>query len=149
MTVRGRAVSYGSIGLLVLATVAAAVVSSASGASANTAVVRAWHGVQAGPRTPVSDPHQEAAIVEARGLLGRQRSGPGWTPASSPATHVMAAPFSAPATPNLVDLYELWTVQSTVAAVRSWTVTHPPAGSREAGSGTTVGGTGLLDDSVT
>jgi hypothetical protein len=52
---------------------------------------------------------------------------PGWVPVSSPPTASLATPDSAPATSNLVDLYQLWTTSGTWQTVRAWVSAHPPS----------------------
>jgi hypothetical protein len=126
--------SYAPLAILVITTVGAAGVSTAT-APTQTAP-RQWtsHAWQA--TRPVSDPNEDAATNDAQGLLGLVHVAPGWAPAASAPTPWLTQPVSDPATPNLVDRYQLWTTPGTVEAVQAWVGAHPPTGSRPAGSAT-------------
>ncbi len=61
---------------------------------------------------------------------------------------MLARPVAAPATPNLVDAYRLWTTPDPWQAVESWLSAHPPSGGSPSGSGT-AGGDGTVEESDT
>jgi hypothetical protein len=134
MTLGRKVLLWAPIGFLVVATVAAAGVSVASGRTANT--IREWQGVSQGNPSLVPDPNKAAAVSEGQRLIGIVTVPPDWTPASRPPAKFLDTPGQYPATSNLVDQYEWWTAHGTEGAVQGWIAAHPPKGSILNESGT-------------
>lgn len=147
MTARFRPLTYVPLAILVLGTVAAAAVSVA--AAPSSAVPLTWHGPGPSTSTSASDPDQALAGSEARRLLGLVSPDPDWAATSSPPTPSLATPTAFPATPDLVDEYQLWTTSGPLAAVRAWVSAHPPTGSTPAGSGSSSQNGKQIETNVT
>ncbi|HLM97087.1 MAG TPA: hypothetical protein VK283_12280 [Acidimicrobiales bacterium] len=148
MTTRFRASAYVPIAILVTATGLAAVASLATTAARHAPL--AWHEPGSPPATSESDPNAAAATDEARRLLGLVPApDSGWAPEPSAPTQSLAAPIAVEATPDLVDLYQLWRAPGTFGAVQAWVSSHPPTGSHPAGSGTSSGNGTVLETSLT
>jgi hypothetical protein len=145
MTGNRRILAWAPLSILVLATTAAAGLSIGT-APASTAAPsigssptapRLWSGVNPALPSSRSDPNRRAAIIEAQRLLQRVIVPAVWTRVSKAPNEELDDPGSAPATTNLVDLYQWWTTAGPWPAVRSFIVAHRPSGSSGSGSGTT------------
>jgi hypothetical protein len=148
----GKTLLWAPLGLLLAATAAAAGASVAAAprtAPSATTLVGVWRGFAPQDHASVSDPHHTAATDDARHLISVMTVAPGWTAVTTPPTRSLAAPEAAPATANLVDLYELWTTPGTWWGVLADIAAHPPPGSRPVGSGMLAGNGGVLSSGAT
>jgi len=138
---------HGSIAVVVLATAVAATASVLTAPAVPAGQV--WHDPAWPPTTASTDPNQAAAASAAQLLLGLENPAPSWKTVSSPPSPSMAAPMSEPASPDLVDLYHLWTTSGSFGEVQTWVSAHPPSASKPAGSGTSFQRGALVSTDVT
>lgn len=157
MTVGGRRIlTWVPLGVLVIATAAAAGVSIASSPASTTAAAigstpiapRLWFGFDPASTSSRSDPNERAAVTEAEKLLATVTVPTDWTPVSRSPTKALDTPGAVPGTPNLVDLYQYWTTGGSWPSVLAFIVAHPPPGSSQNATGTATAGT-VVSSSVT
>jgi hypothetical protein len=144
MSIGRKMSTWAPLVLMVLAATAAAAVSVVTAPASTGAPARGprmWQSTVPEPVVLAPNGNRRAALTEARRLLRLVAVPSAWTPVPALPVKVLKAPASFPDTPNLVDLYQDWTVPGTGQAVQYWIDTHRPTGSVHDGSGSLSDGT--------